>query len=87
MHLLRDSFELVHHRAHGVGELPAGIVEVVLHVLTVKRPNGLRVRNGFGLGSIRHGSSTRAVEKFGARLNEVQFRYLYYFPRVKGIQM
>ena len=41
MHLLRDSFELVHHRAHGVGELPAGIVEVVLHVLAVKRPNGL----------------------------------------------
>lgn len=41
VHLLRDSFELVHHRAHGVGELPAGIVEVVLHVLAVKRPNGL----------------------------------------------
>ena len=27
------------------------------------------------------------VEKFGARLNEVHFRYLYYFLRVKGIQV
>ena len=43
MHLLRDSLELVHHRAHGVGQLPAGIVEVVLHVLAVKCPNGLCV--------------------------------------------
>ena len=82
MHLFRDSLELLHHRAHGVGELCAGIVEVVLHVLAVKCPNGLRIGNGSGLGSIRHGDSTRAVEKFGARLNEVEFRYLYYFPRV-----